>query len=186
MEAKMSNEIRDEILIGNKPIPIYITLEIMKSICKIIVIKNNKKSYGTGFFMFFSDALKFLITNYHIISPDLDNKFIELEIWTKKKIKLKLDNRLIIYLKKPKDITAIEIKEIDDMFQDIKLLDYDINYIQNGFTIYKDAEVFTIEHPRGKNAASASGKILEVKDYEFIHNISTDFQEVLFYYFMII
>ena len=138
----------DEAYTDHKPIPIDTTNGISKSVCKIIVQRNKKIINGTGFFIFFSDELKFLVSNYHVISPDLDNEIIELEIWNKKRKKFNLNNRLIKYLKQPKDITAIEIKEKDD--------------------------VFSIEYPLGKRAASSSGKIIKINNYEFNHNISTD------------
>ena len=40
--------------------------------------------------------------------------------------------------------------------------------------IYKDADVFSIEHPCGEDAECASGKIIKIYDYEFDHNIPTD------------
>ena len=52
-----------------------------------------------------------------------------------KKMKLKISNRIIKYFKMPKDITVIEIKEHDDIYEDIEFLDYDNNYIDNGYNI---------------------------------------------------
>ena len=43
------------------------------SICKISYHYNNKTTLGTGFFMKYSDTLKLLITNYHVIYPELMN-----------------------------------------------------------------------------------------------------------------
>ena len=85
--------------------------------------------------MKFSNSLKCMITNYHVISEDSINKNIELEIYNQKIIKLILKNRFIHYFEKPKDITIIEIKEFDDIFPDIEFLDYDSNFIQNGYKI---------------------------------------------------
>ena len=47
-----------------------------------------------------------------------------------------------------------------------------MNY-QNGYIIYKDIDIFTIEHPNGDDASCASGKIINIYDYEFDHNITT-------------
>ena len=118
--------------------------------------------------------LKYLITNYHVLNPDNINENIELEIWNKKKMKLEINNRIIKYFKMPKDITVIEIKEYDDIYEDIEFLDYDKNYIDNGYNIYKNIDIFSIEHPLGKDAVCASGTIIDINDYEFDHNISTD------------
>ena len=53
----------------------------MKSICKIsIKPKYGKPTYGTGFFMNYSNSMKCLMTCYHVINPNLENKNIEIEI----------------------------------------------------------------------------------------------------------
>ena len=104
-----------------------------------------------------SDSLKYLITNYHVLNPDNINENIELEIWNNKKMKLEINNRIIKYFKMPKDITIVEIKEYDDIYKDIEFLVYDKNYIDNGYNIYKNVDIFSIEHPLGKDAVCASG-----------------------------
>ena len=43
----------------------------MKSICQITIETKKGKSYGTGFFLNYSNSLKYLITDYHVINPDL-------------------------------------------------------------------------------------------------------------------
>jgi len=121
-----------------------------------------------------SDSLKYLITNYHVLNPDNINENIELEIWNNKKMKLEINNRIIKYFKMPKDITIVEIKEYDDIYKDIEFLVYDKNYIDNGYNIYKNVDIFSIEHPLGKDAVCASGTIIDINNYEFDHNISTD------------
>ena len=143
--------------------------------------KNDSKSelkketlYGTGFFMNYSDSLKCLITNYHVINPSLKNENIEIEIHNKKKMKLKFDNRLTKYLEEQKDIAMIEIKESDEIYNDIEFLDYDYNCVRKKYSIYKNADIFSIEHPLGYDASCASGIIINTYEYEFDHNISTD------------
>ena len=94
-----------------KPIQIDKANAVIKSICKIsIKMKDQKIKNGIGFFMNYSNSIKYLITNYHVINPDLINENIEIEIWNHKKKKLNLHNYNIKYIKEPKDITAIEIK----------------------------------------------------------------------------
>ena len=46
--------------------------------------------------------------------------------------------------------------------------------MNQGYSIYKDADIFTIEHPCGDDASCASGKIININNYEFDHNISTE------------
>ena len=124
--------------------------------------------------MNFSELIKYLITNYHVINPSLENENILLEIWNQKTIKLNLKNRCSYYIDIPKDITIIEIKQSDEIYEDIEFLNYDLNFMNQGYSIYKDADIFTIEHPCGDDVSCASGKIINIDDYEFDHNISTE------------
>ena len=165
----------DEIYTGHRGVPIPIINKVFNSICKIIIRKGGKTEYGTGFFMKVSDLLKYLITNYHIINPYIINNHTEIEIWNKKRIKLTLKNRTIKYFERPKDITIMEIKKDDEIYDYIEFLDYDINFIKYGYQIYKNVDVFSIEHPFGKEAICASGSIINIfNNFEFNHNISTD------------
>ena len=156
-----------------KPIPINIANKVIKSICKIIVKKEEKDDiYGTGFFMKISSSKNCLITNYHIISKDKKSN-IEIEIHNQKKMNLVLKKRYIKYFPEPKDITIIEIKNTDEIYNDIEFLDYD-NKKREEYIKYENEYVFSIEHPLGGNAACASGKIINVYEYEFEHNVGTD------------
>ena len=89
-------------------------------------------------------------------------------------MKLKLKNRYTKYLERPRDITMIEIKETDDIYKDVEFLIYDLNCINTRYQLYKNIDVFSIEHPCGKDASSASGTIINIYEYEFDHNIATD------------
>ena len=156
---------KNEAMHGHPPIPIKYSIEVMKSICKISYYYKNKETFGTGFFMKYSDSLKLLITNYHVIFPELINNNIQIEIWNNKKIILNLKGRYIKFLedkKDKRDITAIEIKTTDEIYKDIKFLNYDFNYFINGYNIYNNAYIFSIEHPLCQDAASASGKIIDI------------------------
>ena len=164
---------KNEVFTGNKPIDIEILISMRRSICKIIVDNKGMIQYGTGFFMKVSDSKRFLITNYHVIDIDSLNEKIEIEIWNKKKCILNPNNFNIKYLKEPKDIITLEFKDLDYNDLDIDFLNYDKNY-EDGYLIYKDADIFTIEHPLGKNASCSSGKIINIYEYEFDHNISTE------------
>ena len=111
---------------GHKLIPIKLANKVLTSICKIKIDKNKKK-FGTGFFLSISDNLKFMITNFHVINPTID-EIIEIEIHNEKSMTLNKKNKIIKYLKRPKDITTIEINENDDIYKDIEFLDYDPFY----------------------------------------------------------
>ena len=169
------NEIRvNENLTGHKAVPVEISNKVKNSICKII-IKREENILGTGFFMKI-ESLKFLFTNYHVIKQEFINDNIELEIWNKKKMNLNLNQRYIKYFEDPKDVIIIEIKKEDNIYKDIKFLDYDTNYNkEGGYNNYEKVDVFTLQHPLGNDVSCASGKISEIiNDYEFSHNISTE------------
>ena len=165
---------RNEAKIGPPPIPINSVDKTKKSICKISYYFNNATTFGTGFFLKYSDSLKLLITNYHVIYPALINNNIQIETWNNEKNILNLKGRYIKFLEPPKDITAIEIKSSDSIYDYIQFLNYDLNYQINGYNRYNNASIFSIEHPLGQDAAAASGKIINIYDFQFDHDISTD------------
>jgi len=119
-----------------------------------------------------SDTEKYLITNYHVINQNNIYDDIEIEIHNKKTMKLNLNNRKIKCFPRPKDITLIEIKNIDNIYNDVLFLDFDLNY-QKIYYIYQNAIIFLIQHPNGKNAEYACGKIVNINNFEFDHNIGT-------------
>ena len=124
-----------------------------------------------------SDTENYLITNNHIISQEIVDKYmVELEINTEnnqKRIRLNFDNRKIKYFGKVKDITIIEIKQSDEIFNDVLFLEYDYNY-KKGYDIYKNLDVFSIQHPLGGDTSCASGKIIDINNFEFDHSIPTN------------
>ena len=155
-------------------IPFKILYKVMKALCKI-KIETKEGIDGLGFFLKYSNSKKFIIACYHIINPTLENEIIEIEIYNKNIMKLQLNNRFIKYIDKPKDITILEIKESDIIYKDVEFLNYDMNYLNGGYNIYKDAYIFTIEHPFGGAVSCASGKIIDIfNNNEFEHNIATD------------
>ena len=171
MEA---NNIKEkEMLTGHKPVPIELIDKVKKSICKIIIKDKEKMNFGTGFFMKVDDSKKYLITNHHNISEEIINKDINLELHNHKIVQLNLNNHNIRYFKDPKDITIIEFTKKDELYKEIELLEYDLNY-KYGYHIYKNADVFTIGYPSGKDASCSSGKIINIEDFEFYHSISTE------------
>ena len=170
----MEENIVDEVINGHRPIPMDLANKTMKSICKVIIEdeKGNATGFGTGFFIRISDSLKYLFSNYHVISSDL--KEIKIYIWNQKCMIINFDERDMKYFKDPIDITIIQIKESDILYKDIEFLDYDSNYKNKGYMIYKNVDVFSIEHPFGQIAACASGKIIKINGNEFEHDIPTE------------
>ena len=127
VEQKTNNNKIMQLSNDHPPVPLNLFNEINKSICKIKLVTNEGYKFGTGFFMnVFGSG--YLITNYHIISKEIINKKIEIEIEIHNQIKMKLDkldfnNRHIKYYPKYRDITIIEIKNTDKIFNFIKFLD---------------------------------------------------------------
>ena len=157
----------------NFSIPVNMITKASKSICKITIIKEENCIYGTGFFMKVSNYQKYLITNCHVINESNINDDIEIEIYNQNTMILNLNNRKVICYSKLEDITMIEIKTNDYIYKDILFLDYDINY-KRGYQIYKNASIFLIGHSNGENANYSRGKIINIYDFEFNHNIATE------------
>ena len=82
----VQNNRENEVLNEHPGIPMKLAKKAEKSICKISYVYDNKQKFGTGFFMKFSDSLKLLITNYHILNQNLMNIQIQIEIWIMKKL----------------------------------------------------------------------------------------------------
>ena len=154
------------------PIPLYITDEIKKAVCKIIILTNKGNNFGTGFFMNAFEN-KYLITNYHNISKEIINENIEIETYNHKRMKLNFYNRQIKYYPKYRDITIIEMKNTDKIYKYIKFLDFDKSYLNRGYQTYLNKHVFLVGYPHGEYASSVSGRIKRVNCYEFEHNIDT-------------
>ena len=57
---------------------------------------------------------------------------------------LNLKGRYIRFLELPKDITGIEIRNTDEIFKEILFLNYDLNYYNKGYYIYKDKYIFQL------------------------------------------
>ena len=165
---------KNEVIIGSKPIPLKIANKVNKAICKITIETNEGIAHGTGFFLNYSDSKKFLMTCYHVINPKLENNKIELEIHDKKVMQLKFKNRFTKYMDRPEDIAIIEIKESDEIYNEVEYLNYDKNFTDSGYLIYKEADIFSVEHPGGDDASCASGKIIDIYNNEFEHDIGTE------------
>ena len=127
---------KNEVIIGSKPIPLKIANKVNKAICKITIETNEGIAHGTGFFLNYSDSKKFLMTCYHVINPKLENNKIELEIHDKKVMQLKFKNRFTKYMDRPEDIAMIEIKESDEIYNEVEYLNYDKNFTDSGYLIY--------------------------------------------------
>ena len=168
-----ANKRKKEVLNEHKPIDIDIINAMRKCICKIKIARKEKICYGTGFFMKISDTERYLITNYHVIDSDTLNEKIEIEIWNKKGYILDPNVFNITFLEDPKDITAFEINDLNNIFEEVEFLNYDKNF-EDGYLTYENADVFTIQHPLGKKASCSSGKIVKIYNYQFDHNIATE------------
>ena len=160
---------KDRIVDQSNVIPLDMLNKINKSVCKI---NYNNFVQGIGFFMVVNNN-KCLITNYRIINENTMGIIINIQIYNNKFARIKINDRYIQYFKEM-DITVTEIKESDNIINDVVFLDYDPNYI-NGYHQYKDIDVITLQYiPNGTEIKK--GKITAIlNNYEFQHNIDTSF-----------
>ena len=162
--------------------------EVSKSVCKITIESMNQKFYGTGFFMMIqSDEgknISCMLTNFHVISEDIikyKNAIIKIEIDSENEKNSKMvqqiefgnDDRFILFLQKPIDITVIEILDSDIIKDKIKFLPCDLDCKKDRYKKYINKEVFILHHPEGRNTEYAFGKIISFKNFKLEHNIST-------------
>ena len=173
MSKPGNNKIRPELEVftGYKHITKEIENKTFKSLCKVIVTTNKGIRNENGFFLNVDDVKKYLVTRFHL---EIDEKIINivLEIYNHKKIQLNMINRDIQYLPKPKNTALIEIKITDDIYNDIEFLYYDVNYILNGYEIYDNIDIYSIENPITEYAKCKGGRIISVNGYEFTHDIT--------------
>ena len=158
------------------PVPLNLIFEAIKSVCLIILNNRKQKSVGNGFFLNLSNTKKYLVTAGHIFKAATIESEINLQIYNNKIMKFNLINRDYLYFAEKIDILLIEMKDTDEIYNDVKFLYYDSNY-EKEYGLYKNLYVFTIEHIIGENAACASGQIIDVQkyfEYEFTHTIPTD------------
>ena len=129
--------------------------KIRRSMCKIIF----KNIYGTGFFMRVNNT-KYLITNYYILNERLNEIVLEIKLYNYKNMQIRINNKDITFLKKF-DIAIIEMKESDNIINDIFFLDYDLNYIK-GYNQFRGLDVFSLYYYNHDDIEISNGKILEI------------------------
>ena len=127
--------------------------------------------------MIINKSLKCLITACHVISKNMINSIIDIEIYNKKIIKLDLNNRNIKFMT-DLDIAIIEIKDNDEIIKDgIKFLLYDLNF-KLGYEQYLNKDIFCLQYTKNKEDIEyAAGKVIEIinNEKDFKHNIDTDY-----------
>ena len=152
-------------------IPLSAALKASKSICKIIFEGNNERIEGTGFFIM-ANYSKFLITNYHNLNENLNNKIITIEIYNKETIQIIFDSKYCSFYEDI-DITILEIKDNYELIKDIDFLDYDLDY-KKGYEQYLNKDLFILQYPKNE-IEIASGKIIEIlNNNEFKHNLDVE------------
>ena len=145
--------------------------KVSKCVCKIKLKIENREIAGTGFFIIYKNK-KYFITCLHVITQ-LKQEFM-IEIYNKKRFNFVLKNHEIHLLDKPIDIAAIRINNSDEFINDIGYLDYDLNYIK-GYSQYIDNDIFLFGYQNGLNSSAESGTIKKINNFEFFHDINTDF-----------
>ena len=158
------------IIVKQESIPLNIAFKVLNSICKIKIKYDGMESIITGFFIKIN-SLKYLMTNcQHIKIESIKNVIIE--IWNKKTMNLSVNGCFIKYYKEPKNIIVFEIKESDCIYNDIQFLDYDHEIInKTDYSVYKNQNIFTVVYINEEEETCETGKIIDIDNYEFIHNI---------------
>ena len=158
------------IIVKQESIPLNVAFKVLNSICKIKIKYDGMESIITGFFIKIN-SLKYLMTNcQHIKIESIKNVIIE--IWNKKTMNLSVKGRFIKYYKEPKNIIVFEIKESDCIYNDIQFLDYDHEIInKTDYSVYKNQNIFTVVYINEEEETCETGKIIDIDNYEFIHNI---------------
>ena len=156
--------------VKQESIPLNVAFKVLNSICKIKIKYDGMESIITGFFIKIN-SLKYLMTNcQHIKIESIKNVIIE--IWNKKTMNLSVKGRFIKYYKEPKNIIVFEIKESDCIYNDIQFLDYDHEIInKTDYSVYKNQNIFTVVYINEEEETCETGKIIDIDNYEFIHNI---------------
>ena len=158
------------IIVKQESIPLNVAFKVLNSICKIKIKYDGMESIITGFFIKIN-SLKYLMTNcQHIKIESIKNVIIE--IWNKKTMNLSVNGRFIKYYKEPKNIIVFEIKESDCIYNDIQFLDYAHEIInKTDYSVYKNQNIFTVVYINEEEETCETGKIIDIDNYEFIHNI---------------
>ena len=176
-----------------KSMKLNILNEVSKSLCKIYIEIINSR--GTGFFLLINvskeEKLYMLVTVFHVIKTIKNKNDIKIIIDNGNKefnINMKRHKGIIVY-DDEKDIIGIEIKEEDNIKNNVKFLNYEfLNYDinckenqenqENQYKNYLGKDVFILHHPLFRDLECNSGKILtfteDVQYYEFHHNLDTD------------
>ena len=149
-----------------------------KCMCKIIILKDDIKDFGSGFFCKFNIKefsfiqRPFLVTCNYVIDDNYLNSRNELIIEVNKKQKI-LDLRNRITLTDPeRDFTIIEIKKFD------KIRNFFIvspKIMEDNFkTQIIGKDLMLPQFPLGKVLSLGLGSLIDIDDTNITHTISTD------------
>jgi len=157
--------------------------EVCHSICKILYRTDKGINKGTGFLIKFykeDEPLFSLMTNEHVITKEVIDRKVEIQVYyhnEKKRIKIIL-NENERFIKNFKDMgidcTIIEILTKDGVEEDYFLLP-NIDYYDKNYNDIKNKKIYIVQFPFGKNMTYSKGKIININNYEFTHNASTEF-----------
>lgn len=176
---------QNEITIEKYPMQVSIkgTEKILKQmkncVCKIYTDEGSKT--GTGFFSKIQGPDKIfinvLITNNHVLSEEnlILGKTIKLSLNDEKEFKeILLNNLRYIYTNKSLDITFIEIKEEDEIYD---FLDIDEN-INQSEKFYKELffrkGIYILHYPSGIKIMVSYGILNDISEKEIKHTCSTE------------
>lgn len=185
LRDKLSNLNINEVKAGKAA---YIAENKIDKIFNSIVKIEINEEYGTGFLMkldICGNQLRYLVTCHHVISKDdVDSKetikiyYGKKEEEIEKEIKLDKNKRNIKCFDEPIDITLIGIVS-DDCIPINKYLvpNFDFKKKTSGFKSYLKKNIYLAGYPDDDQhdieRVICSGKIKEIKDFEFSHELDT-------------
>ena len=136
---------------------------------------------GTGFFCKipfpdFYNLLPVLITNNHVLDQDdlkLGNT-IHITLQKSKEITIYIDDtRKTISIKKPLDITMIEIKKADCLNMD-EFFEVDEEIFSENISKYVENSIYLLHYPKGREIELSIGVIKNIVNNDIMHLCNTE------------
>ena len=161
---------------SSEPITIEETQKILEQMTNCICKIKSDENYGIGFFCrikFLDNTfIKVLTTSYQIINDIYfkENNEINFILNNQARI-INLDKKRKIYTNKDYDLTLIEIKDVDKIFNYFEL-DENILSQENPKSYYENKTIYVIQYVNMEKASVSYGIINDLIDSEIKHTCS--------------
>ena len=157
---------------GNIPSREKILEQMKNCVCKIKIGNIS----ATGFFCKIPIInMIFFMTNFHVITEEYLNENKEITLSKnddKEAIVLDLTIEREKYFNKEYDITAVEIKEKDNIKDFLEIDDYILKDKENNY--YEEKSIYIFDYLFGKNIDVSFGKLNKIDKYDVTFICSTD------------